>query len=108
GNTEESKAVMDGFRELRAEKKHQAPAGFVEYLNLTDEQRHADYRARVEKEVRNHPDDATAQVAWLKLLIEDGNWDRVAETARGIAGLKPRSEERRVGKEGIARGSRET
>jgi tetratricopeptide (TPR) repeat protein len=89
GKTEESKAVMDRFRELGPEKQRSLPAGFVEYLNLTDEQRHADYRARVEKEVRNHPSDAAAQVAWLKLLIEDANWDRVAEAARGIAGLKP-------------------
>jgi len=89
GKTEESKAVMDRFRELGPEKRRSLPAGFVEYLNLTDEQRHADYRARVEKEVRNHPNDAAAQVAWMKLLIEDANWDRVAETARGVAGLKP-------------------
>jgi tetratricopeptide (TPR) repeat protein len=74
---------------LGPEKKRTAPAGFVEYLSLTDEQRHADYRARVEKEARNHADDPTVQVAWLKLLIEDANWDRVAETARGIASLKP-------------------
>ncbi len=89
GKTAESKTVMDRFRNLGPEKQRSLPAGFVEYLNLTDEQRHADYRARVEKEVRNHPSDAAVQVAWLKLLIEDGNWDRVAEVARGIAGLKP-------------------
>jgi tetratricopeptide (TPR) repeat protein len=80
---------MDHFRELGPEKQRSLPPGFVEYLNLTDEQRHADYRARVEKEVRNHPSDAAAQAAWLKLLIEDANWDRVAEAARAIVGLKP-------------------
>jgi tetratricopeptide (TPR) repeat protein len=89
GKTEEAKAVMDRFRELGPEKQRSLPAGFVEFLNLTDEQRHADYRARVEKEVRNHPNDAAAQVAWMKLLIEDANWDRVPESARAIAGLKP-------------------
>jgi tetratricopeptide (TPR) repeat protein len=89
GDTAESKTVMDRFRELGPVKQRQLPAGFVEYLNLTDEQRHADYRKRVQNQVSSHPGDAAAQVAWLKLLIEDGAWDRVAETARKITGMNP-------------------
>jgi len=89
GNIEESKAIMERFRALGPEKQRSLPAGLVEYLSLTEEQRHADYRARVQKEVTAHPDDAVARVAWLKLLIEDANFDRVAEAARAIASLKP-------------------
>jgi tetratricopeptide (TPR) repeat protein len=70
-------------------KQRQLPPGFVEYLSLTDEQRHADYRVRVDRQLREHPEDAAAQLAWMKLLIEDGAWDGAAETARRIAGLKP-------------------
>jgi tetratricopeptide (TPR) repeat protein len=89
GSIEESKTVMERFRALGPEKQRTLPAGLVEYLSLTEEQRHADYRARVEKEVGAHPDDAAARVAWLKLLIEDANWDRVREAARTVAALKP-------------------
>jgi len=89
GSLEESKAVMDRFRELGSEKPHSVPAGLVEYLGLTPEQRRADYRARVEKEVREHPEDAGARLAWLKSLIEDGNWDGAAEAARALAALQP-------------------
>ena len=36
------------------------PAGLVNYLALTPEERKADYRARVEKAYRESPDDPTA------------------------------------------------
>ena len=89
GQTGESKVVMDRFRQLGPEQKKSVPAGLVEYLSLTPEQRHADYRARVEKAVRDHPEEPDAQVAYLKSLIEDGNADRVATAARRLASLKP-------------------
>ncbi len=81
GSAAESKAVMDRFRQLGPEQKRQVPAGFVEYLGMTAEQRRADYRARVEKEVADHPGDAAPRLAWLKLLIEDRNWEKAAEVA---------------------------
>jgi tetratricopeptide (TPR) repeat protein len=89
GQTEESKVVMEHFRQLGPEQKNIVPAGLVEYLSLTPEQRRADYRARVDKAVRDHPADAAAQAAYLKALIEDRKADEVAAAARRLAGLKP-------------------
>jgi tetratricopeptide (TPR) repeat protein len=89
GQTEESKLVMDRFRQLGPEQKKIVPAGLVEYLSLSPEQRHADYRARVEKSARDHPEDPDAQVAYLKSWIEDGKADQVAKATRQLAGLKP-------------------
>jgi Flp pilus assembly protein TadD len=89
GNTSESKAIMDRFRQLGPEKKAGVRAGFVDYLSLTDEQRHADYRARLEKAAGIHPEDAALQVEYLKLLLQDGDANQVAAAADAIAGLKP-------------------
>jgi len=89
GNTEESKAVMDRFRQLGPEKRSGIRAGFVEYLSLSDAERHADYRSRLEKAVRDHPADAALQLDYLKLLLADGNLDRVPAVTQAIAGLKP-------------------
>src|SRR5580658_4543942 len=89
GQIQESELVMDRFRSLGPVQKRDVPAGLVEYLSLTPEQRRADYRARVEKAIHDHPEDAAAQVQYLKLLIEDHNADRVATAAKRIAALKP-------------------
>jgi tetratricopeptide (TPR) repeat protein len=89
GQTEESKVAMDRFRQLGPMEKKVVPAGLVEYLSLTPEQRRADYRARVEKAVHDHPDDPDAQVNYLKLMIEDRDAGQVATAAKRIATLKP-------------------
>jgi tetratricopeptide (TPR) repeat protein len=89
GQTQESEVVMDRFRLLGPVQKKDVPAGLVEYLSLTPEQRRADYRARVEKAIHDHPDDPAAQVQYLKLTIEDHNADRVVAAAKRIATLKP-------------------
>jgi tetratricopeptide (TPR) repeat protein len=89
GQPAESKAAMDRFRQLGPSKKRIVPAGLVEYLSLTPDEQRADYRARVEKAVSNNPGDAAAQVRYLQLLLEDGNLDQAAATARRIAALKP-------------------
>jgi tetratricopeptide (TPR) repeat protein len=89
GQLEESKVVMNRFRQLGPEKRQGVPAGLVEYLSLAPEQRHAEYRARVERAVRDHPEDSAAQLVYLKLMLEDGNTDQVAAAAKRIAALKP-------------------
>lgn len=60
GQTSESKAAMDRFRQLGPVVNKSVPAGLVDYLSLTPEQQHADYRARVEKAARENPGDALA------------------------------------------------
>jgi tetratricopeptide (TPR) repeat protein len=92
GETGESKVVMERFRQLGPTAKNGVPDGLVEFLALSPVQRHADYRGRVEKAVGERPDDASAQLAWLKLLLEDGNTERVGAAARRIAELKPSAE----------------
>ncbi|HYW42922.1 MAG TPA: tetratricopeptide repeat protein [Bryobacteraceae bacterium] len=89
GRTDESKVVMDRFRQLGPEKKKGVPAGLVDYLSLAPEQRHAEYRARVEAAVRDDPEDPATQVDYLMLMLEDGKADQVAAAARRIAALKP-------------------
>jgi len=89
GQTAESQAAMDRFRQLGPVTQKAVPAGLVDYLSLTPEQQHADYKARVEKVVRESPDSAAAQVSYLKLLLDEGSLDRVPATARRIAELKP-------------------
>ena len=89
GLAAESKVEMDRFRQLGPVTNKAVPGGLVDYLSLTPEQQHADYRARVEKAARANPGDAAAQVNLLKLLLDDGNFDQVAATAHRIAGLKP-------------------
>ena len=89
GEAGESKMAMDRFRQLGPAINKSVPGGLVDYLSLTPEQQHADYRARVEKAARANPGDAAAEVNLLKLLLDDGNLDQVASTAHRIAGLKP-------------------
>ncbi len=89
GNIEESKTVMNLFRGLKPQKTAYLRPGFVDYMRLSDAERRADYRARVEKAMRERPNDAAARLAWLELAIADGNGERVAEAARALAALKP-------------------
>ena len=89
GETEQSKAAMDRFRELGPEKRTGVPAGFVDYLSMTPEERRADYRARVAKAVREHPEDAEAQVHRLKLLLEDGLIEDAGREGAHIASMRP-------------------
>ncbi|MEI9977139.1 MAG: tetratricopeptide repeat protein [Ignavibacteriota bacterium] len=89
GEPAESKAAMERFRQLGPVVNKAVPGGLVDYLSLTPEQRRADYRTRVEKLVREHPEDAAAQVSYLKLLLDDGKPAQAASAARQIATLKP-------------------
>jgi tetratricopeptide (TPR) repeat protein len=92
GEVEESRAVMDRFRQAGPEKKNVVPEGLVSYLAMTPEERRADYRARVEKAVREHPGDSAAQVEYLKVLLDAGDSASLAAAARAIAALKPAPE----------------
>lgn len=88
GETAESKIFMNRYKELGGAAA--VPArGVMDYLSLTPEQQHAAYRARVEKALTDHPDDAPMQTAYLKLSIGDGQMEQAAATARKIEGMKP-------------------
>ena len=89
GDAAESEAVMDRFRQLGPPNKRGIPAGLVEYLAMSPEQRRADYRARVEKAVRENPGDAAAQLDYLRLLLDDGKVTEATDTARKLAALHP-------------------
>src|SRR5262249_46261849 len=89
GQPAESKAAMDRFRQLGPPVNRAVPGGLVDYLSLTPEQQHADYRARVEKTAAKSPNDAAAQVDLMKVLLDDGIVERAVAAARQIATLKP-------------------
>jgi tetratricopeptide (TPR) repeat protein len=89
GETAESKIAMDRFRQLGPATPHAVPGGLVDYLSLSPEQRRADYRARVERVVRENPQDPAAQLTYLRLQAESGDATGAIRTAEQIAALKP-------------------
>jgi tetratricopeptide (TPR) repeat protein len=89
GQAAESKAAMDRFRQLGPWVNKPVPGGLVDYLALTPQQRRDDYRARVERMAREHPEDAAAQLSELKLRLEDGESQQAVEVARKVVALKP-------------------
>jgi tetratricopeptide (TPR) repeat protein len=88
GQSAESKTAMDRFRQLGPVVNRAVPGGLVDYLSLTPEERRADYRRRVERLVREHPEDTAGELDYLQLLLDDGDFRRAAETARKLGELK--------------------
>ena len=89
GQTAESEAAMERFRQMGPAKKFSIPEGLVDYLGLTPEQRRADLRERVEAAVAKDPTDGAAQLQDLQLELEERHMDRAADAAHRIAALKP-------------------
>jgi tetratricopeptide (TPR) repeat protein len=89
GDLAESKIVMDRFRQLGPQLKRGIPAGFVDYLTLSPEERQADYRARVQKAVREHPEDAAGQLDYFNLLLDDGKLEEASAAAQRLSALHP-------------------
>ncbi|HUP03599.1 MAG TPA: tetratricopeptide repeat protein [Bryobacteraceae bacterium] len=89
GRTKEYEAAMDRFRQMDSARKSAVPAGFVDYLGMTPEERRANYRQRVEETIAKNPTDGPAQLRDLQLELDDGHMDRAADAARRIAALKP-------------------
>src|SRR5262249_35131262 len=85
GESVESEILMGRYRQMRPP---QAPKDLMRYLSLTPQQQRADYRARVEKAVRDHPEDAIAQLHYLKLSLEESQAEPASAAARAIANLK--------------------
>jgi Tfp pilus assembly protein PilF len=88
GDQEQSKIYMSRYRQLGGTAA--VPArGVLDYLNRTPGQQHADYRARIEKAIAEHPDDPAMQVNYLKLSIADKQIPQATAAARKILALKP-------------------
>ncbi len=85
GQNVESETLMGRYRQMRPT---QAPRDLMRYLSLTPEQQRADYRARVEKAVRDNPGDANAQLHYLKLSLEERQTDQALKAAHTIASIK--------------------
>ena len=88
GATAESKQAMDRFRQMGPDTSKSVPAGLVDYLSESPEQRRAEFRARVEKAVRDHPEDPKAQLEHLKILLEEGKAGDIAATAARVGTLQ--------------------
>jgi len=88
GDKEQSKTYMSRYKQLGGVAA--VPArGVLEYLNQTPDEQRAEYRARIEKAIAEHPDDAAMQVNYLKLSIADGHIPQATAAARKIIALKP-------------------
>ena len=85
GKDSEAETLLGRYRQMRPT---QAPRDLMRYLGLSPEQQRADYRARVEKAVRDNPGDANAQLHYLKLSLEERQTGQALDTARIMASLK--------------------
>jgi tetratricopeptide (TPR) repeat protein len=91
GKTEESDTLMARFREMDPGKRTPKVSGVVDYLSLSPEARHELYRARLEKAVKERPDDMSSQLLYLKLLLADNRIPEALQDAGKIAARKPSS-----------------
>jgi len=90
GQTEESRQVLARFRALGPGSTNGVPAaGFVDLLALPAEQQYERYRARVERALVSDPDDVSVKLRYLKLLLNEGEWDRAEQVARQMVALNP-------------------
>jgi len=91
GKTEESDTLMARFRQMDPGKRATKVTGVVDYLSLSPEARHELYRARLEKAVKERPDDMSSQILYLKLLLADNRIPEALEDAKKIGSRKPSS-----------------
>ena len=90
GQADEAKEVFARFRELGPDRSGTPhPPGLIDFLSLSPQEQMARYRAGIERTVRSNPQNAEAQVRYLKLLLEDGKTSEAAEVAQHIIELKP-------------------
>ena len=91
GKTDESDKLMARFREMDPGKRAPKVTGVVDYLSLSPEARHELYRERLEKAVKERPDDMSSQILYLKLLLADNRIPDALDDAKKIAARKPSS-----------------
>ncbi len=88
GDREQAKIYTSRYKQLGG-LAAVPPRGVLEYLSQTPEEQRAEYRARIEKAIGEHPDDAAMQVNYLKLSIADGQIPQATGAARKVLALKP-------------------
>ena len=87
GDAAQAREVMSRVREVKTNTR--SNGGLVQFLSQSPQERDADLRAKVEKAARENPTDMTAQVGYLRLLLQDGKNDEAAAVARRIGELNP-------------------
>ena len=89
GQTRESDALMEHFRQMSPGGRAKSVQGVVDYLSMTPDQRHELYRTRLEKAVQDHPDDVNSQILYLKYLLSVNHTDSATAVALKLPALKP-------------------
>jgi tetratricopeptide (TPR) repeat protein len=89
GQTQESDALMERFRQMSPGGRTKKVQGVVDYLSMTPDERHQLYRARLEKTIQDHPDDVSAQLLYLKYLLSANEMSSASEVALKLPALKP-------------------
>lgn len=89
GQTNESDALMEHFRQMSPGGRTKKVQGVVDYLSMTPGERRKLYRARLEKTVEEHPDDASSQLLYLKYLLSANEMSTASKVALKLAALKP-------------------
>jgi tetratricopeptide (TPR) repeat protein len=89
GQTQESDALMERFRQMSPGGRTKKIQGVVDYLSMTPGARNELYRARLEKTIQNHPDDISSQLLYLKYLLSANEIASASALALKLPALKP-------------------
>ena len=89
GQTQESDALMERFRQMSPGGRTKKVQGVVDYLSMAPGERHELYRTRLEKAVQDHPDDVNSQLLYLKYLLSANDMTAASEVALKLPALKP-------------------
>jgi tetratricopeptide (TPR) repeat protein len=89
GQTQESDALMERFRQMSPGGRTKKVQGVVDYLSMMPDARHELYRARLEKTIQDHPDDINSQLLYLKYLLSTNEMAAASEVALKLPALKP-------------------
>ena len=89
GQTQESDALMERFRQMSPGGRPKKIQGVVDYLGMAPAARNELYRARLEKTVQDHPDDIDSQLLYLKYLLSSNEMAAASAVALKLPALMP-------------------
>jgi len=89
GQTQESDALMERFRQMSPGGRTKKIQGVVDYLSMTPAARNELYRARLEKTIQDHPDDINSQLLYLKYLLSANEMAAASALSLKLPALKP-------------------